>query len=77
MSAFLDNTQINYVFFLPLLPRSFCLEKGGAQQKEENLLFISLFLCKAFFLLEEGDEVQKGRLERLCSGQIVLHLQIL
>lgn len=49
MSAFLDNTQINYVFFLLLLlllSLSLYLEKGGVQQKEEKPAssFISLFL---------------------------------
>lgn len=61
MSAFLDNTQINYVFFLPLLLLSLCLsfslslfiylEKGGAQQKEEkpSTCLISLLLWGFFF----------------------------
>lgn len=56
MSAFLDNTQINYVFFSSSsssLPLSLSLyrEKGGAQQKEEKAspLFISLSFVEFFF----------------------------
>lgn len=79
MSAFLDNTQINYVFFLPLLlllSLSLYLEKGGAQQKEEkpSPLFISLFFCGAFFL-EEGDEVQREREGGLRDSVVVIRLE--
>lgn len=78
MSAFLDNTQINYVFFFFFFfffP-SLYLEKGGAQQKEEKSspLFISLFFCGAF-LEEEGDEVQRGREGGLRDSVVVIRLE--
>lgn len=58
MSAFLDNTQINYIFSSsPFSFSSIYLEKGGAQQKIEkpNPLFISVFLLWSLFWLRKRD----------------------
>lgn len=80
MSAFLDNTQINYVFFSSSpssfsLPPSLCREKGGVQQKEEKPtpLFISLFLLWSFFFFpkEELDEEQRGSQGSIRGGRVL------